>query len=292
MSKYGGGNGPTISIWFMLLQALAMRLSPDVHILQDEQPTKPRAQNVATQSSNLIDGRASLLAAHVIFSTSHSDRSSTNTRNEEDQDESTFSGTSLDWVTSLDLPVPLEDQDESVYSADSDTCDGLVDSLNLPKQAHMLRSRGKRICAVVPVLLVADLHNIVPLVCSALYQRRVWGIHQPVVGLICSKTGTTATAIFGWLESNQSEEGRMPTAHLALAEDAHLDPLMGVFDFTDLQSVTSLAQFVLRLRTHFQDVKDATSIEAVNSVPSLCWRSDLPDFENQIGEQFDGCVAS
>lgn len=67
---------------------------------------------------------------------------------------------------------------------------------------------------------------------------------------------------------------------------------MGVFDFTDLQSVTSLAQFVLRLRTHYQDVKDATSIEAVNSVPSLCWRSDLPDFENQIGEQFDGRVAS
>lgn len=120
----------------------------------------------------------------------------------------------LIWFTSLDLPVPLEDQDEPIYSADSETCDGLVDSLNLPKQAHMLRIRGKRICAVVPVLLVADPHNIVPLVCSALYQRRVWGIHQPVVGLICSKTGTTAAAIFGWLESNQSEEGRMVSAKL------------------------------------------------------------------------------
>ncbi|KAG2110471.1 hypothetical protein BD769DRAFT_1495592 [Suillus cothurnatus] len=85
-----------------------------------------------------------------------------------------------------------------MYSADSDLCDGLVDSLNLPLQAHMLP--------------VADSHNIVPLLCSALYQRYVWGIHQPVVGLCCFSTVTISMAIFGWLNSDQSEEGRMPRA--------------------------------------------------------------------------------
>ncbi|KAG2110468.1 hypothetical protein BD769DRAFT_1495588 [Suillus cothurnatus] len=78
-----------------------------------------------------------------------------------------------------------------MYSADSDLCD------------------VRRLSAVVPILLVADSHNIVPLLCSALYQRYVWGIHQPVVGLCCFSTVTISMAIFGWLNSDQSEEGRM-----------------------------------------------------------------------------------
>jgi hypothetical protein len=40
---------------------------------------------------------------------------------------------------------------------------------------------------------------------------------------------------------------------------------MGVFDFTDTSSAISLAQFVLGLRTHFEDIKGASSIEAVDS---------------------------
>ncbi|KAG2354130.1 hypothetical protein BDR07DRAFT_1238791, partial [Suillus spraguei] len=102
-----------------------------------------------------------------------------------------------------------EDEDESMHSADSDSSDGFIESLDLPLQAHMLSGRGRRLSAVVPVLLVADSHNIVPLMCSTLYQRRVWGIRQPVVGLCCSSTGMIATAIFGWLDPDQSEEGHM-----------------------------------------------------------------------------------
>ncbi|KAG2031345.1 hypothetical protein BDR03DRAFT_116281 [Suillus americanus] len=266
-----GGERSTVALWSQLLHALANTLSPDVLILEDAPFIMPRAQNVASQPSNLIDGHATLLAAHAIFSTprTHSDRSTTSSQDEDP-----------------------EDMDESMYSADSDSCDGSIDSLDLPLQAHMLPGRGKRLSAVVPVLLVADSHNIVPLLCSALYQRHVWGIRQPVVGLCCSSTGTIAMAIFGWLDSDQSEEGRMPTAHLALAEDVHLDPSMGVFDFTDTRSAISLAQFVLGLRTHSQDIKGAISIEAVDSLTPLHWRSDLPDFETQFWGQSDERVAS
>ncbi|KAG2085065.1 hypothetical protein BD769DRAFT_1536568 [Suillus cothurnatus] len=86
-----------------------------------------------------------------------------------------------------------------MYSADSDSCDGSgsVDSLDLPLQAHMLPGRGRCLSAVLPVLLVADSNNIIPLLCSTLYQRHVWGIRQHVVGLCCSSTGTTAMVIFG-----------------------------------------------------------------------------------------------
>lgn len=67
---------------------------------------------------------------------------------------------------------------------------------------------------------------------------------------------------------------------------------MGVFDFADAHSAISLAQFVLRLRTHFQDIKGAISIEAVDSLSPLRWRSDLPDFETQFGGQSDERVVS
>ncbi|KAG1855963.1 hypothetical protein F4604DRAFT_1590554 [Suillus subluteus] len=265
-----GGERSTVPLWSQLLHALANTLSPDVLIIEDAPFIMPRAQNVASQPSNLIDGHATLLAAHAIFSTprTHSDRSTTSSQYEDS-----------------------EDMDESMYSADSDSCDGSIDSLDLPLQAHMLPGRGRRLSAVVPVLLVADSRNIVPLLCSALYQRHVWEIRQPVVGLCCSSTGTIVTAIFGWLDSDQSEEGRMAT-HLALAADVHLDPSMGVFDFTDTRSAISLAQFVLGLRTHFEDIKGAISIEAVDSLTPLHWRSDLPDFETQFLGQSNERVAS
>ncbi|KAG1860404.1 hypothetical protein F4604DRAFT_1957815 [Suillus subluteus] len=266
-----GGERSTVPLWSQLLHALANTLSPDVLIFEDAPFIMPRAQNVTSQPSNLIDGHATLLAAHAIFSTprTHSDRSTTSSQYEDS-----------------------EDMDESIYSADSDSCDGSIGSLDLPLQAHMLPGRGRRLSVVVPVLLVADSRNIVPLLCSALYQRHVWGIRQPVVGLCCSSTGTIATAIFGWLDSDQSEEGHMPTAHLALAADIRLDPSMGVFDFTDTRSAISLAQFVLGLRTHSQDIKGAISIEAVDSLTPLHWRSDLPDFETQFWGQSNERVAS
>ncbi|KAG2072984.1 hypothetical protein BDR04DRAFT_1152865 [Suillus decipiens] len=262
-----GSERSTVPLWSQLLYALSNTLSPDVMIIEDASFIMPRAQNVASQPLDLIDGCATLLAAHAIFSVprTHSDTSRTSSQNK-------------------------EDEDESMRSADSDSIDGSVESLNLPFQAHMLSGRGRRLLAVLPVLLVADSHNIVPLICSALYQRHVWGIRQPVVGLCCSSTGTIAKAIFGWLDSDRSEEGCI-AIHLALAADIGLDASMGVFDFTDTRSAISLAQFVLGLRTHFEDIKGAISIEGVDSLTPLRWRSDLPDLETQ-SEELDERVAS
>jgi hypothetical protein len=67
---------------------------------------------------------------------------------------------------------------------------------------------------------------------------------------------------------------------------------MGVFDFTDTSSAINLAQFVLELRTDFEDIKGATSIEAVDSLTPLHGRSDLPDFETHFWGQSDERVAS
>jgi hypothetical protein len=84
----------------------------------------PRAQNVSCQPLNLIDGHATLLVAHAIFSAprTHSDRARTNTQNEEDQDDSMYSGDQDESMYSADQDESIcsADQDESISSADQD----------------------------------------------------------------------------------------------------------------------------------------------------------------------------
>ncbi|KAG0696443.1 hypothetical protein DFH29DRAFT_879354 [Suillus ampliporus] len=156
----------------------------------------PQAQNPGSQPSNMIDGHATLLAAHAIFSTprTHSDTSST----------SSGSG---------------EDDDQLMHSATSDSCNGSLDSLDLPLQAHML-----------PVLFTRD-------TCGGFVS--LW--------LACAV---------------RAQFCHLPRAiHFGVAES-------------------------------FQDIKGATSIEAVDSLTSLHWRSDLPDFKTQFGGHLEERVAS
>jgi hypothetical protein len=182
-----------------------------VYASSEETPfVMPRAQNVTSQPSDLIDGHATLIAAHTIRSTHRNDpdRSGTRSGNREDEDEDSADPSPMDHSdrsSTTDSSGSADDEDESIYSADSGSCDGL----DLPLQAHMLPGRGRWHYAILPVLLVADTRNIMPLLCSTLYQRHVWGIREPVVGVCCSNTGTIATTIFGWIDYDQSEEGCM-----------------------------------------------------------------------------------
>ena len=52
-----------------------------------------------------------------------------------------------------------------------------------------------------PVLCVADEWNIVPLMCSALHQRRMLALDVPVVGVLLSRTSPPrCEVLFGWME--------------------------------------------------------------------------------------------
>ena len=54
---------------------------------------------------------------------------------------------------------------------------------------------------LVPVLCVADEWNIVPLMCSALHQRRMLALDVPVVGVLLSRTSPPrCEVLFGWME--------------------------------------------------------------------------------------------
>lgn len=78
-------------------------------------------------------------------------------------------------------------------------------SLDVPFAAHMLPGCGRRLYAVLPVICIADESNIYPLLTSTLYQRRVWNIDEPVIGLVISRTGTTAQVYLAWLDARSEE---------------------------------------------------------------------------------------
>jgi len=140
----------------------------------------PRVQNVASQPLDLIDGNATLIAAHVIYSTPsvHLDQPSSSRKREEEA-RSVCSAYPLPRNHSerpSNVAAGVEGEGTSIYSADSDSCHGSVHSpegLNLPLHAHTLPGHWKWHYAVLPVLMVADARNIVPLLCSVPYQRRV-----------------------------------------------------------------------------------------------------------------------
>lgn len=72
--------------------------------------------------------------------------------------------------------------------------------LRVCSEAHILISNTIGAMAVLPVLPVADADNIIPLVSSVLYQRRVWGVNLPVVGVCLSRHDTTARIYVGWMD--------------------------------------------------------------------------------------------
>jgi hypothetical protein len=69
----------------------------------------------------------------------------------------------------------------------------------VPLAAHILRGDWTSY-AILPVISVVARDNIIPLLTSVLYQRRVWGIDRPVIGITLSKTGTIGQVLMGWLE--------------------------------------------------------------------------------------------
>ena len=99
-----------------------------------------------------------------------------------------------------------EDDDVSMhYMGQSSSETSSTPSIDVPFDAHMLPGRGRRFCAILPLLCVADEENITFLLSSVLYQRRVWGIDEPVVGIVFSKTGTVGRVVLGWLDLESTD---------------------------------------------------------------------------------------
>ncbi|KAK0187659.1 hypothetical protein F5146DRAFT_1060011 [Armillaria mellea] len=175
-------------------------------------------------------------------------------------------------------------------------------SLDVSFHAHVLPGRGRRTDAVLPIICIADRENIVPLIASVAYQRRVWGIEDPVVGVILAKDGFTAQVVFGWtdpsdLYSDSDSPGDvvlndLSTVHIAYSNSPCV--VNGVFNLTDPISTLAFSQFIIDLRDQYDKVVQhcCESRTAANS--TFTWRSDLIDPPSLIdwSEQREEFVAS
>ncbi|KAF8439346.1 hypothetical protein L210DRAFT_984966 [Boletus edulis BED1] len=70
----------------------------------------------------------------------------------------------------------------------------------------------------IPVMCMADEEQIPVLMSSLLYQRRVWHISDPLVGLEFSKYDTVIRLFVGWLEDDLSSDRALPRVHLLEVE--------------------------------------------------------------------------
>ncbi|EGO03219.1 hypothetical protein SERLA73DRAFT_174677, partial [Serpula lacrymans var. lacrymans S7.3] len=109
---------------------------------------------------------------------------------------------------------------------------------------------------------------------SMLYQRRVWHIDQPIIGIIFQGTGTVGQVLFGWLDHDSGTSGDLPGVHIACASpNSQPKASLGIFDLTDPVAAISLAQFVLE-GAIFSDTSSSPPrtppLHATRSQPS-CW---------------------
>ncbi|KAK0202211.1 hypothetical protein DFS33DRAFT_1386500 [Desarmillaria ectypa] len=175
-------------------------------------------------------------------------------------------------------------------------------SLDISFHAHVLPGRGRRIDAVLPIICIADRENIVPLICSVAYQRRVWGIDDPVVGIILPRNGFSAQVILGWIDPPDLRSNTvspddhtvddLPIVHIAYSDTPCV--ANGVFNLTDPISALAFSQFIVNLRDQYDKVVLECCDTRVSTNTSFSWRSDLidPPLFSDWGQQREESVAS
>ena len=83
----------------------------------------------------------------------------------------------------------------------------LYDSLP-PAYAHLhVTASPFHPVPLVPILCVADEHNIVPLLVSAVSQRTALGLDVPVIGILHSTSGSTVSILVAWRDISISAVG-------------------------------------------------------------------------------------
>ncbi|KAI0320590.1 hypothetical protein OF83DRAFT_1081519 [Amylostereum chailletii] len=134
---------------------------------------------------------------------------------------------------------------------------------------------------------MADTENISDAIASALHQRRVWGIHQPIVGLAFDPSYTTVQVVFGWFEASECDGATSkyatPSLHTAYAApDANAGEAGGVFDLKSIRSAELLASFLIAIQEDMMLVQSRCQCESTArhvSEKIRCgtisrWRSD------------------
>ncbi|KAK0476871.1 hypothetical protein IW261DRAFT_1609510 [Armillaria novae-zelandiae] len=261
----------TIPFWSLLIRSLASVCYGDSYITQEAAFVRPRLSYVR---SFMEDGHASLLISHIVEDIQRP-RSVVNDR-------------ARSTVTAECSNEESQEQydDESSETGYEDTEDSTdltsAQSSYVPLDAHILTSWRRQNSVVLPFVCVTDEEDIFSLMGGVLYQRSTWGISEPVIGIILSKTGFVGRVVLGWLDKECHDCDVLPTIRFAYGDETRTDASLGVYDLTDPVSAVKFSQFILSLRTHVERIVERCHTPTFKRI---LWRSDSIDDDNSAAEE-------
>ncbi|KAK0213304.1 hypothetical protein DFS33DRAFT_1465269 [Desarmillaria ectypa] len=276
---------PTIPFWSLLIRSLAFICYDKSYTLEEAAFVRPRLSHVR---SFMKDGNASLLISHIIqdiqrprpiLDDEASGRPSNITaeRSNEGSQEEYDSEISCDDESS-------SDSDTSYERTEASTDPTSAQSSYVPLDAHILAHWRHPNSVVLPYLCVTDQEDIFSLMSSVLYQRSTWGIPEPVVGIILSKTGFVGRVVLGWLDEERADPDVLPAARFAYGDETRTDSSLGVYDLTDPVSALKFGQFIISLRAHVEGIVAQCQCQTP-TFKRLSWRSDTIDDDNCGSEE-------
>ncbi|KAK0448671.1 hypothetical protein EV421DRAFT_1900382 [Armillaria borealis] len=272
---------PTIPFWSLLIRSLAFVCYDKSFITQEAAFVRPRLSYVR---SFMEDGHASLLISHIVEdiqrprsvvndeASGHLSMMTAEPSNRESQEES-------DSETSYDDESSSETSYEHTEVSTDPTS---AQSSYIPLDAHILASWRHPNSVVLPFLCVTDEEDIFSLMGGVLYQRSTWGISEPAIGIILSKTGFVGRVVLGWLDKVCPDPEVLPAIRFAYGDETRTDASLGVYDLTDPVSTVKFSQFILGLRAHVEGIVAQCQTPTFKR---LSWRSDSIDDDNSGTEE-------
>ncbi|KAK7677492.1 hypothetical protein QCA50_019498 [Cerrena zonata] len=130
-----------------------------------------------------------------------------------------------------------------------------------PPDAHILLNRVLPNGVDVPLFVVAESTNIKYLMISALYQRFVLSIDEPLIGIEISGSSPVVLVHFGWLDPT----AKVPITHIAYSTRNTQ------YDLRNLSEADSFARLVFSLRAQEQRIFRAM---CTSRIQRFCWCLD------------------
>ncbi|KAH7885681.1 hypothetical protein F5I97DRAFT_1874317 [Phlebopus sp. FC_14] len=144
----------------------------------------------------------------------------------------------------------------------------------------------------IPIVCMAEYGTIFSLLKSAVYQRRVWGICEPVAGLAFEPANPVVQVVFAW--ADELENNGFPVVHIAMCSPHHTPNVpFGLFDASDARSAVELSRYLVNLSGHVSRVRSAASSNVEKTVASvlgkdtLDWRFDFVGPSVPLGDEDD-----
>ncbi|KAK0193447.1 hypothetical protein F5146DRAFT_1134116 [Armillaria mellea] len=264
----------TKPIWSLLIRSLVRACYVDSHALEDAAFVRPRSPYVHGIMEE--DGHAFLLMSHLVDDIRPQISQTGNVVSERPSDKvegrlDRPSGYNYSESETTSYAEESRSRGTSYGWSDTSTDPTSAQSSSIPLDAHILSYWPHPCSAVLPFLCIAGEDDIFDLMSGLLYQRRAWGVVEPVIGIVLSAAGYVGRVVLGWSGEAIRDPDVLPMVHFAHADGTRTDASIGVYDLTDTESALKFAQFILSLRTHVEAVVAQCNQRVFKRLP---WRSD------------------